>query len=252
METVSYSGCYTTWEEAESESKGYDQKNIFEKNLLALEQILVGNKKCEKDTILYDDYQYSFPTILGLNFASNQNDNPISVLDYGGGFASSYFRNYKILKQFKLNWTVVEQDHIVEAGIQKFKGINQISYLTNTQLQEHLDQFNFNLVLLGSSIQFFANPAEILKSFSSQNLRSIVVEQTPFVEGGSSRITIQNVKEPVYDASYPVWHFNETEFRSWIDPQFETEFRMVNPHVSNACAGFTSHLIDFVFVRKDS
>jgi hypothetical protein len=107
-------------------------------------------------------------------------------------------------------------------------------------------------VLLGSSIQFFANPAKILKSFYSQSLKSIVVEQTPFVESGSSRITIQNVKEPVYDASYPVWHFNEVEFRSWIGSQFETEFRMVNPHVSNTCSGFTSHLIDFVFVKKSS
>ena len=250
-EVVSYSGNYTTWGEAEAESKGYDQKNIFEKNLFALEQILAGNKKCEKDTILFDDYQYSFPTILGINFALKQDGNTISVLDYGGGFASSYFRNYKILKQFKLNWTVVEQDHIVEIANQKFQGINQISFLTNTQLQEHVDKFNFNLVLLGSSIQFFANPSKILKSLSSQNLKSIVVEQTPFVKHGPSRITIQNVKEPVYDASYPAWHFNEIEFRSWIPPHFETEYRMVNPHVSNTCLGFTSYLIDIVFVRNN-
>ena len=250
-EVVSYSGNYTTWGEAESESKGYDQKNIFEKNLFALEQILAGNKKCEKDTILFDDYQYSFPTILGLNFALNQEDNPISVLDYGGGFASSYFRNYKVLKNFQLNWAVVEQDHIVEVGTQKFKDINQISFLTNAQLHESVDKFNFDIVLLGSSIQFFANPAKILKSFYSQNLNSIVVEQTPFVKHGPSRITIQNVKEPVYDASYPAWHFNEIEFRSWIPPHFETEYRMVNPHVSNTCLGFTSYLIDIVFVRNN-
>lgn len=250
-EVVNYTGNYSTWKEAESESKGYDQKNIFDKNLSSLEHILAGNKKCEKDTILYDNYQYSFPTILGLNFASNQDGNTISVLDYGGGFASSYFRNYKILKQFKLSWTVVEQDHIVDIANQKFKGINQISFLTNAQLQEHVNKFNFNLVLLGSSIQFFANPSRILKSFSSQNLKSIVVEQTPFVKHGPSRITIQNVKEPVYDASYPAWHFNESEFRSWIAPHFETEYRMVNPHVSNICLGFTSHLIDIVFVRNN-
>ena len=251
-EEVSYSGSFTTWAEAESQSEGYDQKNIFQKNLSALEQIMVGNKKCEKDTILYDDYQYSLPTILGINFAANQDNKPIYVLDYGGGFASSYFRNFGILKKFNLNWTVVEQDHIVEIGNQKFKGVDQISFLTRSLLQERYDDFSFHLVLLGSSIQFFANPSKILGSFSSQSLKSIVVEQTPFVENGSSKITIQNVREPVYEASYPVWHFNEVEFRSWIDPLFETEYRMVNPHVCNSCTGFTSHLIDFVFVNKSS
>ena len=251
-QTVSYSGSYSKWEEASSKSKGYFQKNILEKKILALDQILVGSKKCEKDTILYSDYQYSLPTILGLNFASNKDGTPIYVLDYGGGFASSYFRNLNILKKFNLNWIVFEQDHIVEIGNKKFEKINQISFINSSQLQEQYDDFNFNLVLFGSSIQFFPNPSKILNGFSGKSIKSIVVEQSPFVQKGPSKITVQNVKDPIYNASYPAWHFNEDEFRSWVDPHFDTEYRMVNSHVINDCEGFTSSLIDFVFVRKNS
>ena len=65
-----------------------------------------------KRHIFYDEFQYSLPLLLGLNFL--QKVAKIRLLDFGGSFASSYFRNLDIVEQFDLSWIVIEQKNLVK------------------------------------------------------------------------------------------------------------------------------------------
>ena len=106
--TVSYHGNYSQWKDAIAHSVGYQDDKILEKATQSFEKIISGEFKCERDTFLFDHFQYSLPLLLGLNFIQ-QNEKKISLLDFGGSFASGYFRNFDVLKQFDLLWTVVER-----------------------------------------------------------------------------------------------------------------------------------------------
>ena len=66
--TVSYEGIYESWEDAVADSKGYEDMQIINKAAQSFEKILAGKHKCERDTFLYDEFQYSLPLLLGLNF----------------------------------------------------------------------------------------------------------------------------------------------------------------------------------------
>ena len=77
----------------------------------------------------------------------------------------------------------------------------------------------------------------------------MIFEQTPFVLSGSRQLTVQQIQEPIYDSSYPAWHFEENEFMTWIGDKYELRFKSHNPHVTNYCNKFTSTLIDLVFTE---
>jgi hypothetical protein len=94
------------------------------------------------------------------------------------------------------------------------------------------------------------SPSDTIKNVIHQGVESIIFEQTPVVNAGERKLTVQEVKEPIYDASYPAWHFNEKELFDWIGPTFLLRHKSINPHVTNHCDGFESKLFDYVFTKK--
>ena len=248
--TVSYKGVFESWEQATKNSAGYDSECILKKSNDTLDKIITGAKKCEKDTISFDEYQYSLPLLLGLNYITKAAKDNLYVLDFGGSFASSYFRNFDVLENLNVKWTVVEQKKIVEIALAKLKHINNLSFITSSELDLEKKKKSYNVVLFGSSLQFMQSPSDTIKNVIHQGVESIIFEQTPVVNSGERKLTVQEVKEPIYDASYPAWHFNEKELFDWIGPTFLLRHKLINPHVTNHCDGFESKLFDYVFTKK--
>ena len=247
--TVSYKGSFESWEQATKNSIGYDSECILKKSNDSFDKIITGVQKCEKDTISFDEYQYSLPLLLGLNYISKADKDNLNVLDFGGSFASSYFRNFDILENLDINWTVVEQKKIVEIALAKVKHINNLSFITSSELDHEKKKKSYNVVLFGSSLQFMQSPSDTIKNVIHQGVESIIFEQTPVVNSGERKLTVQKVREPIYDASYPAWHFNEKELVKWIGSTYRLRHKSINPHVTNHCEGFESKLFDFVFTK---
>ena len=176
---------------------------------------------------------------------------PLTVLDYGGSLASTFFRNYDIINGLGFTWTIVEQDHLVKAANKLIHQIPNLKFLSVSDFKQQ-ENSGYDILIFGSSLQFMEKPKNLLGILYHDNLRSIIFEQIPFMEDGPTRLTIQKVKEPIYDASYPAWHFNENEFKSWIDRAFVQRLRSVNPHVVNSFGGHRSRLMDIVYTRKPS
>jgi putative methyltransferase (TIGR04325 family) len=175
----------------------------------------------------------------------------LTVLDYGGGLASTFFRNYDIINGLGFTWTIIEQDHIVKVADKLLHQIPNLKFLSVSDFKQQ-DNVDYEILIFGSSLQFMEKPKNLLASLYHDKLCSIIFEQIPFMENGPTRLTIQKVKEPIYNASYPAWHFNEDELKSWIDKAFTQRFRSVNPHVTNSFGNYHSRLMDMVYTRKTS
>lgn len=248
--TVSYEGNYLHWEDAVAASKGYEDSEIINKATQAFEEIVAGKHKCERDTFLYDEFQYSLPLLLGLNFMQRK-VGKIHLLDFGGSFASSYFRNLDIVQEFDLSWTVIEQTSIVQKARRMTKGTEQLLFFEERELESLISNRAYNIILFGSCLQFLEKPKAVVSKLLHDALQTVVIEQTPVTQNGVSKLTVQQVGKPLYESSYPAWHFDEKDLLSWFENAFQLKYRFNGPHVINRCDGFFSQLEDYVFTRKE-
>jgi putative methyltransferase (TIGR04325 family) len=249
IDSVRYIGPFNSWTAAVNASTGYNDPAITKKAVEALMKILSGEKKCEKDSILFDEYQYSLPLILGVNYIAKSVKNNVVVLDYGGSFASSFFRNSDILREFDIQWIVIEQEEIVEIAKEKLSNFKELEFISDSDFRQRKRTIDYDILLFGSSLQFLREPEIDIKKLINTGVKSLIFEQTPFVLSGSRQLTVQKIQEPIYNASYPAWHFDENEFMAWIGNQYEIRYKSHNPHVTNYCNNFTSTLKDFVFTE---
>jgi putative methyltransferase (TIGR04325 family) len=248
--TVSYAGNYSHWKDAVANSSGYDDSKIINKATKSFEKVLAGYYKCERDTFLFDKYQYSLPLLLGLCFTQKKVGH-IQLLDFGGSFASNYFRNLDVLQEFDLTWTVVEQKKIVQNAREMITGIDNVSFVEEKDLNNLITNRGYNVVLFGSCLQFFEKPHEIVAKLSHNSVKSIIIEQTPIVHNDTSKLTVQKVGSPLYEASYPAWHFAEKELISWFKDNYELKYTFNGPHIINKWDEFQSQLEDYVFTRRE-
>ena len=92
-------GDYPTWGEAMRASSGYDAAHILEKVKGALLKVKRGQAIYERDSVLFDRIEYSWPLLTGLLWVASLNENRLSVLDFGGSLGSSYFQNRQVAFQ---------------------------------------------------------------------------------------------------------------------------------------------------------
>ena len=89
---IYFSGDYADWETASAHASGYDSVLILEQVKQAMLKIKSGEAAFERDSVLFDEVQHSFPVLTGLLRAAVENGNQLSVLDFGGSLGSSYFQ----------------------------------------------------------------------------------------------------------------------------------------------------------------
>ncbi len=208
--TLNWSGNYTSWTEALKNSTGYDNNTILEECKTSLLKVKNGEKAYERDSVVFDEIQYSWGLLAGLLHAAVNNDNKLRVLDFGGSLGSSYFQNRVLLKPLKeTNWCIVEQEHFVDCGKSYFADDILKFYHT---IEQCLVENRPNVLLLSSVIQYLEEPYVWLKKFQDIGIPTIIIDRTGFLENESDRITVQNVPQSIYKASYPCWFFNTSKF----------------------------------------
>ena len=205
-----WSGDYASWEEALKHSDGYDGLEIMERVKAATLKVKNGEAAFERDSVLFDRIEYNWPLLASLLWAAAQQEGVLNVLDFGGSLGSAYFQNRKFTAGLnKTRWNVVEQEHMVECGNELFRNEELIFYasIENCVKAEHPTVFLFSSVL-----QYLRNPYETIESAMESRPMFIIVDNTPFLEKGNDRITIQKVNPKIYKASYPCWFFNQGRF----------------------------------------
>jgi putative methyltransferase (TIGR04325 family) len=218
--TIRYVGEYSNWEEARKFSSGYDDQAIFQKVKDAALKVQRGEASWERDSVLCERVQHSWPVLAALLWVASKNDNRLSILDFGGSLGSSYFQNRKFLVHLRqLRWNVVEQKHFVDCGKE---------LLEDDTLRFHYDlalcakEENPSVVLLSSVLQYVPDPYGVISRIFNLGVPYVIIDVTPFVEASRDRLTVQRVPPTIYDASYPCWIFGERRFMEEIGRMYQT------------------------------
>ena len=240
-----WSGNYSTWTEAQAHCSGYDSDIILEKVKNALLKVKNGEAVYERDSVLFDEIQYSFGLLAGLQKAALENDGKLCVLDFGGSLGSSYFQNKEFLGSLKeLNWCIVEQAHFVECGKKNFEDDHLKFFNT---IEECLEQHKPNVLLLSSVLQYLEKPHEWIEKFINFGIHYIIFDRTSFVESEKDILTVQKVPESIYTASYPCWFFNKAMLMRKLQTKYIVQISFDALDKSNLV---NSYFEGFILKRK--
>ncbi len=228
-----WSGDYSAWSEAIKQSKGYDNTAILEKVQEATLKVRNGDAAYERDSVLFDKVEYSWPLLASLLWIGLQKNGQLNVLDFGGSLGSTYFQNRKFYSALKsIHWNIVEQEKFVQHGKLFFES-NELKFYSSPE--DCFNEQSPSTVLFSCVLQYLEDPYETIKKIIDLNPEFIIVDNTPFAEDGEDRITIQRVDPLIYEASYPCWFMSRDKFISY----FKREYEMIE--------GFTSEL----FIQLD-
>lgn len=239
-----WSGDFSSWEEAKRKCTGYSNPDIIKKVKESALMVKQGKVAFERDSVIFDQAQYSFPLLAGLMWIAGQNNGKIRVLDFGGSLGSTYFQNRLFLDSLSdVKWCIVEQPDFVKVGKQDFADERLQFYNT---IDECLLSNDIDVVLLSSVIQYLEKPFELLDKIRTIGATFILIDRTPFIKE-QDRITIQKVPSRIYKAKYPCWFFNEKKLLSY----FTTDYNLIYEFDALDKANIKSEFKGYLFKQKN-
>ena len=60
---IRFEGSYPTWQDANAQCNGYTSKEILEKILVATLKVKKGEAVYERDSMIFDQIEYSWPVV---------------------------------------------------------------------------------------------------------------------------------------------------------------------------------------------
>lgn len=214
-QSIVFTGDYASWDDATQSSTGYDAGVILEKTCAALLKVKNGEAAYERDSVLFDKIQHSFPVLAGLLRAAQAHDGRLCVVDFGGALGSSYFQCRDFLKVVqRLEWLVVEQTAHIACGRKNFESDQLRFYNT---VEECKMGHQPNALPFSSVLQYLPNPYGVLQKLLSHRISHVIIDRTAFLASDRERLTVQHVPDSIYPASYPAWFFSETKFKAAIE-----------------------------------
>jgi putative methyltransferase (TIGR04325 family) len=216
---VSYSGNFATWDQARRHSDGYDAPAIVERVKLAQLKVARGEAAYERDSVLFDRIEHSYPVLVGLQRAALQNGGALHVVDIGGALGSTYFQCRGMLDGVtSLRWNVVEQPAFVNCGIEQFQN-DQLRFFRD--LRSCLAAEAVDVALLSGVLPYLEDPHAMLRDVAAAELGHVILDRTPLWEA-DDRLTVQSVPPSIYGfpVSYPAWILNRERVLSHFLPQY--------------------------------
>lgn len=241
-----FKGVYNSWGEALVGCGGYDSNSIFDKVLEAALMVKSGEAVYERDSVLFDEVQFSWPVTASLMWSAAQNNGHLNVLDFGGALGSSYFENREFLTNLKhVTWSIVEQKHYVNGGRQ-FIADSRLSFYESLEECRHLKP---NVVLLSSVLQYLEKPYEILDELYRLEADLLIIDKTIINKSNTDSIYIQKVPSHIYSASYPCRSFSENQ----LLVHMSSSFRLLSKFESldfKELKQINSKLAGYIMVKK--
>jgi putative methyltransferase (TIGR04325 family) len=216
------SGDYHSWDEAMAASTGYDSDIILEKTRAALLKVKNGEAAYERDSVLFDDIQYSWPLLAGLMWVAAKSGGRLNVLDFGGSLGSSYFQNRAFIRQLPdIRWNIVEQPAHIRDGRRLFQNEHLRFY---ESIEECLSHTAPNVIVVSGVLQYLEHPYNLLATMLKLSSISVIIDRTPYWNGDYDRLSIQRVDPKIFDVSYPLWVFSLRKFREALRGAVFEEF----------------------------
>lgn len=212
--SISFTGNYVSWASAEVHTSGYNADEIFQRVRESALKVQRGKAVFERDSVCFYQEEYRWPALACLLSVAAERGCKLNVLDFGGALGSFYFQHKKFFNRLKsVRWSVVEQAHFVECGKNEFQN-EELRFYSN--IDECLVNGKVDVVFLSSVLQYLENPESMLITLSKTKVDYILIDRTPFIKDSNNRITVQNVPESIYKATYPAWFFSSNKFDELI------------------------------------
>lgn len=225
---IGWSGDYKSWKEASKKCAGYDAQNILEKVKEATLKVKRGEAVWERDAVIFDRIEYSFPLLSALLWVASQSNQRLSVLDFGGSLGSSYFQNRNFLNAVETSWTIVEQKQFVDAGRESIA--DSVLHFEPT-MQSAVSAYKPNLFLISCCLQYIEKPFDLIDEILDLKIPYLILDNTPFNFEERNRITIQKVPPAIYEASYPCWFLDYASVLARFKKSYEVVTEFVNDTV---------------------
>lgn len=210
-------GNFATWEEAKKECTGYDSYIILEKVKNSLLKVKNGEAVYERDSVLLEEIEYSWPVLAGLMMAKK--NNKLNIIDFGGSLGSTYFQNRIFLKELdEVKWNIIEQKQFVDCGRKYFES-NSLKFFYD--IDTCLEKNKPNTLLLSSVVQYLQEPYQFIDKILKYRFEYIIIDRIGFIKNKKDRLTIQKVPPRIYKASYPCWFFNEINILSSFKENYD-------------------------------
>lgn len=209
-DAIRFDGPYRDWADAKRNSIGYADTTIFEKIKTARLKVENGEAIYERDSVLFDKIEYSWPVLSSLMWVAAREGGRLNVLDFGGALGSSYFQNKKFLSKIpSMSWNVIEQPHFVDWARDNIQ-TEQLRFFRS--VDECLVESRPNIVLFSAALHYLEFPHTIIKKLAQQKISYILIDRTPFSKLKNDIAIVQHVPTKIYKASYPLWVFSEEHF----------------------------------------
>ncbi len=214
-----WKGDYPTWQAAEAASEGYDSAHIVQKCRAAVLRVKSGEAAYERDSVLFEEVQYSWGLLAGLQFAAARHAGRLSVLDFGGSLGSTYFQNRAFLRRLPAcSWNIVEQPDFVDVGRAEFQD-EQLRF--HRSVAECLLTTKPDVVVVSGSLQYMPNPHALLAEIIGHGFDVVILDRTPFISGRRDVLTVQTVPAEIYQASYPSWFFSRDKVEALFAADYD-------------------------------
>jgi putative methyltransferase (TIGR04325 family) len=198
---IRFVGHYASWRAASDASTGYDTDTILARVSAASAKVKSGEAVYERDSVLFDKVEHSFPLLAVLMKAAAEKGGKLTVLDFGGSLGSSYFQCKHFLPDdLNLNWCVVEQEKFVRRGREAFAS-NELQFFFS--IQECMAQHKPDVVLFASVLQYLEHADQIVDAAVATGAEYIAIDRTPFIALDTDWLCVQHVPASIYKASYP-------------------------------------------------
>jgi putative methyltransferase (TIGR04325 family) len=218
---ISFSGDFDSWQRALSHCTGYDDNVIIEKVLVSSLKVAKGEAVSERDSVILDHVQYSYPVLAWLLKIALMNQNSVRVLDFGGALGSTY-RDFKHFmrgtrERLQIQWNIVEQLKFVSLG-QKYFADQSLHFYEN--IESCLAECVIDVVILSSVVQYLESPHMFLEKLVTHKFLWVIFDRTAFIDGESDLLTVQRIRPPIYDGSYPAWFFTKNKFEAHFEKNY--------------------------------
>jgi putative methyltransferase (TIGR04325 family) len=228
-------GDYESWEQAVGVGAGYAAENIADKVLASTLAVKEGRAAFERDSILFDEIEYSWPVIATLLLSASRAGGRLSVLDVGGALGSHYFQNRQLLSAVKsFRWTVVEQERFVRLGKAKIE--DECLAFCET-IEEAKARYGPNVALMSCVLPYVRDPLALLATIRDTGVQTIILDRTFFAE--RARLTVQKVPPDIYPAEYPCWFLTQESIRAVLQGMYEL-LSVFDARDGEICAGVRS------------
>lgn len=221
-----FCGKYTNWELAVQQTTGWETSIILEKIKQSTNQLEIKNDSFERDGEIISSSNQNYPIMYSILNSVDLEKRDLKIIDFGGSLGTHYYR-YKpfINNTIKVLWAIIEQKKYVD--IAKSKN-NNPEIIFHYSISEAKILNNYDTFFSSGTLQYIEKPYDLINEITNHKFSHIIFDRLFFIDDIEEQITTQSVDPNLfYEASFPVWLFNEMKFKNYLTQNYNliSEFK---------------------------